>query len=253
MKDREDIDHILKHWPFDPTSVTVRKIWVDSRDVLQLRLDMGILQMETVHRPDGKRPHGAKTYFDYLRKQIRKKKKEFELSEEQCAEIDREFVQYYHRRVCWLHLHEFENAVMDADHTLQLMDLCREHSKDEDWTVSHEQYRPFVLYHRTQAAALAIIEADGLNAGEFAIDQVNIGLAKIQHLFVEYDATEQFSEDDLVLQLIDFRENLRRRFEIDKTLEERLAEAVKNEDYELAASLRDELSRRETKPDTNVP
>lgn len=75
MAEREDIDHILRHWPFDPSSVTVRKLWVNSRQVLQLRLDLGLLQMEIKYRPDGKRPHGSKTYLDYLKRQIKKSKK----------------------------------------------------------------------------------------------------------------------------------------------------------------------------------
>jgi hypothetical protein len=238
MAEREDIDQILKHWPFDPTAVTVRKLWVNSRHILQLRLDLGLLQMEIKHRPDGKRPHGSKTYLDYLKRQIKKK---FVLSEEQRSEIDREFVQYYHRRICWLHLHEFDRAVEDADHTLQLMDLSQDHSSDEEWTISHEQYRPFVLYHRTQAAALALVESGSENFGERAIDEINQGLERIRQLFVKYEAEEQFQEDELVQQLVALRDNLRQRFDLQNTLRERLAQAIASEDYEQAARLRDQL------------
>lgn len=241
MAEREDIDQILKHWPFDPTSVTVRKLWVNSRHVLQLRLDLGLLQMEVKHRPDGKRPHGSKTYLDYLKRQIKKSKDKFVLSEEQRAEIDREFVQYYHRRICWLHLHEFDRAVEDADHTLQLMDLSQNYSGDEEWTISHEQYRPFVLYHRTQAAALALLESGGDQFGEKAIDEINQGLERIRQLFVKYEAEEQFSDDELVQQLVALRDNLRQRFDLQNTLRERLAQAIASEDYEQAAQLRDQL------------
>jgi hypothetical protein len=241
MAEREDIDQILKHWPFDPTAVTVRKLWVNSRHILQLRLDLGLLQMEIKHRPDGKRPHGSKTYLDYLKRQIKKSKEKFVLSEEQRSEIDREFVQYYHRRICWLHLHEFDRAVEDADHTLQLMDLSQDHSSDEEWTISHEQYRPFVLYHRTQAAALALVESGSENFGERAIDEINQGLERIRQLFVKYEAEEQFQEDELVQQLVALRDNLRQRFDLQNTLRERLAQAIASEDYEQAARLRDQL------------
>jgi hypothetical protein len=242
MAEREDIDQILKHWPFDPSSVTVRKLWVNSRQVLQLRLDLGLLQMEVKYRPDGKRPHGSKTYLDYLKRQLKKSKEKFVLTEEQRSEIDREFVQFYHRRICWLHLHEFERAVEDADHTLQLMDLGKRYSPDEEWTISHEQYRPFVLYHRTQAAALALIESGGENYGEKAIDEINQGLEKIRQLFVRYEAEEQYQEDELVQQLITLRDNLRNRFDSERSLRERLAEAIAAEDYEQAAQIRDQLT-----------
>lgn len=77
------------------------------------------------------------------------------MSEEECEEADREFVQYYHRRVCWLALREFDKAVADADHTLAQWTSAKTFSPDDQWTLSHEQYRPFVLFHRTQAAALS--------------------------------------------------------------------------------------------------
>ena len=45
-------------------------------------------------------------------------------------EIDREFVQFFHRRVAWLALREFDRAVADADHTLALMDFSSLHAPD---------------------------------------------------------------------------------------------------------------------------
>ena len=251
MDHKQDIDDILKQWPFDPMSVNVRLLDSAQRRVLQMRVDMGILQLETEGRPDGNRFQGATTYFEYLQR-MHSQSLEFELDEDRCLEIDREFVQFYHRRVCWLQLKEFKRAVQDADHTLGLMDFCKTHSPDEQWTISHEQYRPFVLYHRTQAAALAHLngeEDDELNeenrdAAEYAIEEVNSGLAHLKTLFVEYDAEEQFEEDELVQRLTEFREGLREKYDVGMTLNEQLASAVLNEDYELAASLRDQLSNR---------
>ncbi len=80
------------------------------------------------------------------------------LSDEQCQEADREFIQFYHRRVCWLSLREFQRAVKDADHSLAFMDFVKKCSPNDEWTLSHEQYRPFILFHRTQAAALSLLE-----------------------------------------------------------------------------------------------
>lgn len=243
MSERHDIDEILKQWPFDPFSVNVRQLNLTERDVLQMRVDMGLLQLEIEGRPDGKRPHGAKTYYDYLIKKANQDQGEFLLNEDHCVEIDREFVQYYHRRVCWLQLREFDRAVSDADHTLQLMDFCKQHAEDDQWTISHEQYRPFVIYHRTQAAALAAIEADEETGAETAIEQVDKGLDQMRFLFVEYEAEEQFEADELVQRLIDFRENLRERYDIGDTLAEQLSKAIELEDYESAAALRDQMEK----------
>ncbi len=242
MSNREDIDHILKSWAFDPLGPNVRKIELDGRSVLQMRVDMGLLQLEIDGRPDGARPHDKGTFLDFLRSEAARNA-DMVLSEEQCVEVDREFVQFYHRRVCWLQLKEFERAVRDADHTLALMDFCQVHSPSEQWTLSHEQYRPFVLYHRTQAAALDLLQLD--NGPELAIEEINHGLAKLHELFVAYEAEEQYDDDELVQRLSEFQDNLRNRYEIGKTLQEQLAEAISAEQYELAARLRDKLNNRD--------
>ena len=244
-----DIDKILQQWPFDPQSVNVRMLKLASREVLQMRVDMGVLQMEIDGRPDGVRFEGSKTYFEFLKEQSVSNHDSFELDEDSCLEIDREFVQFYHRRVCWLQLKEFSNAVKDADHTLGLMDFCKAYSPNEEWTVSHEQYRPFVLYHRTQAAALSHLDEDAevedvdRKDVEKAIDEIAVGLDRLHRLFVEYDAEEQFEKDDLVVRLQEFREGIREKYGVGLTRREELAKAVESEDYERAAELRDELSR----------
>ena len=206
-----------------------------------MRVDMGLLQMETDLRPDGLHPHGAETYFDYLVGEAVRTGERFRLTKEQCAEADREFVQYYHRRICWLSLREYRRAALDADHSLAFMDFVREHSPDEEWTLSHEQYRPFVLFHRVQATALAILEEKGAAS---AIREINVGLDEFRALFARYDAAEQFSDDELVRRLEQMRESVRTKYEVGQTLEEQLAAAVRAEDYELAASLRDRLRSR---------
>ena len=51
------IDHILRNWPYDPRSVSARVCQgSDGREILQMRVDMGILQLEVEGRPDGTRP-----------------------------------------------------------------------------------------------------------------------------------------------------------------------------------------------------
>src|SRR5262249_19555359 len=108
-----------------------------------MRVDLGILQLETTGRPDGRRPHNCRSYFDYLKNQARSVAggdRPLALSDEQREEADREFVQFSHRRICWLALRQYARAVADADHTLAFMDFVREHSPSEEYTQAHEQY-----------------------------------------------------------------------------------------------------------------
>ncbi len=240
--DEQHIDSVLKDWPYDPDAVSVRLVeGTDGRELIQMRIEMGLLQLETSGRPDGERPEGATSYLDYLREHYQTKDADDPFTPDECAECDREFVMYYHRRICWLAMREFRKAVLDADHTLNLMDLCRDRSPDEEWTVSHEQYRPFVMFHRIQAEALAELDQDG---PESAVAAVNKGLDRMQAIFEAHGVDHAFDENELVERLVEFRETLREKFSVGKTLDEQLAEAVAQEEYEKAARLRDAIRNR---------
>ncbi len=236
---KQHIDTVLSQWPYDPDAVSVRMVQgEDGRELIQMRIEMGLLQLETTGRPDGETPQGAVTYYDYLRQQSGQQGVDYLFSADECAEADREFVQYYHRRICWLAMREFRKAVRDADHTLGLMDLCRSHSPDEEWTMSHEQYRPFVLFHRIQADALSQLDGDGPEA---AVQAVNRGLERLKEMFGEHNLESEFDEHELVERLLEFRETMREKFSVGKTLNEQLTDAIAAEEYERAAKIRDAL------------
>ena len=237
-----DIDFILRQWPFKPGVVAARLVRAgDGREVLQMRIEMGLLQMEVAGRPDGEHPGGADTCLEWLQELTRVEGEEFVLSEEQCMEIDREFLQYYHRRICCLALRQFARAVADSDYTLSLMDFVATHSPNEQWTLSHEQYRPFVLFHRIQATAMLELQDSG---PEVAIESINQGLERMQEVFAKFGAEEQFHQDALVGQLAAIKESLRQEYRVGKTLAEQLSDAVAAEEFERAARLRDQIAKR---------
>src|SRR6188472_3912119 len=65
--ENEHIDPILNSWPYEPSTLSVRiRKGRDGRDVLQMRLDLGLLQLETTGRPDGTTPGGKETYLHFL-------------------------------------------------------------------------------------------------------------------------------------------------------------------------------------------
>jgi hypothetical protein len=224
MARREHIDRILRDWPYDPDALNVRMIKGDNgRSVIQMRVDLGLLQLEVEGRPDGFRPQGFESYYDFLVGEAVHLGEDFVLSDEQCDEADREFVQFYHRRNCWLRLREFRKAIEDANHTLGLMDFCRDHSPDQSWTISHEQYRPYVLFQRTQAEALAELEEHGPAQ---AVEAIQRGLDRIYEVFAEHDAEEHFDEDEMVNRLKELKDSLRDQFDGEARLRQQLSEAV---------------------------
>ncbi|PQO48216.1 UvrB/UvrC motif-containing protein [Blastopirellula marina] len=240
--DREDIDPIIKSWTFEPGKLTARLVVAsDGRDVLQMRIEMGLLQMETSGRPDGEKPFNFDSYLEYIQAQIVADDTVM-LNDPDCVEIDREFVQLYHRRICWLALREYERAVRDADHTLALMDVCRNRSDDPEWIESHEHFRPFVMFHRIQAKSLIELEK---HTPEHAIEELTNGVEELRSIHETNGTEEAFEEDELHIRLIELRETLREQFEVGQTLNEQLADAVAHENYEKAAKIRDRISKRE--------
>ncbi len=68
----------------------------------------------------------------------------------------------------------------------------------------------------------------------------------MREVFIEHEAEEAFDEDEMVVQLIEFRESLRTDYSVGRTLSEQLADAVAREQYELAAQLRDQSLSKKT-------
>ena len=71
--------------------------------------------------------------------------------------------------------------------------------------------------------------------------RIDGGLNRIRSLFKEHDVEEYYDDDELVAQLNEFREFLRNKYDVGRTLHEQLTEAIENEEYELAAKLRDQI------------
>jgi hypothetical protein len=121
------------------------------------------------------------------------------------------------------------------------MDFARDHAPNDEYRLAHEQYRGFVLFHRTQAAAALAVEGDD---PEGAIDAILDGLKRIRAFFAEHDLAEQMEEDGMVQQLRKLERSLRTLHGIEETLREQLDRAIASEDYETAARLRDALRKR---------
>src|SRR5947208_4557655 len=116
-----DLNSILKDWPHESGSIKVRKIaGLDGREKLQLRVDLGLLQMELTGRPDGRRPHGCESLLDYVEKQLgdhtRKHGTElgFQVSSSDCRSLREEAVMYYQRYLSLFVLEDFAAVVRDT-------------------------------------------------------------------------------------------------------------------------------------------
>ena len=61
-----DLTKLLDEWAYEPGKIIVRLInGDDNTQKIQIRLDLGILQMNIDNRPDGQQPHGYNSLLEY--------------------------------------------------------------------------------------------------------------------------------------------------------------------------------------------
>lgn len=249
-----DINDILKDWPADSEMAARRIVGDDGVEQVQLRIDLGLLQMHLDGRPDGEKPLGSPTLLDHLRGVIQRRPEE-EFDDETWDEVDREIMQFYQRRRALLMLGAqaqadgkidpaisyYRRSIRDASHNLAVMDLIRQHSPCQEFIEGHERYRPFVIMHRTLAEAqIELLQKDPHEA----VERLKVGIEQIEAIYEELDAPEMAGQDPSIMQLRALEQQVRKRHDILLTLQEQLDEAVSNERYEKAAELRDKLQAR---------
>ncbi|UCD75215.1 MAG: UvrB/UvrC motif-containing protein [Phycisphaerales bacterium] len=242
-----DLTRLLAEWPYEPGRILARRITGgDGRAKLQLRIDLGVMQMEMDGRPDGLRPEGADSLLDYQKDRLSRYVSQsgasagFVLSADECRALREEAVQYYHRYVALNAIGEYAGVVRDAGRNLEVLDLCRDHAALQSDRVMLEQFRPALITMQARAEAELAL-ADSLpNQALAALDR---GLAKIRTIFEEAGRPEAFDDDNAVQLLRGMRDALVPRLPASQRveLEERLRAALDAENYELAAILRDEI------------
>ncbi|MDP9172349.1 MAG: UvrB/UvrC motif-containing protein [Planctomycetota bacterium] len=246
----KDIAPVLKGWDYEPGTINVRKIsGMDGMPKLQMRLDLGLLQMEVTGRPDGFRPHGCESLLEYYETELNAHRARngtdlgFHLTAEQCQSLREEAIMYYHRYLGLFVLEDFPGVVRDTARNLRVLDLCGKFASDEQDRLVLEQYRPYIIMMNSRARASIQFKRDEYQA---ALDTVKKGLKALKRFFVRFGQEEAYSEAHEVHVLKKFAREIRAKLPVDPMakLSQQLNKAVKAERYEDAARLRDEIKRR---------
>jgi hypothetical protein len=252
-----DISDILQDWPFDRTRPNIRLIQgVDGDPLLQVRLDLGLLQMHVDGRPDGRTPHGYRSLLEYFESladdadimaEEGKGPGHFELSPEDCKLLREEAAQYYHRYVALLVLNDFDGVIRDTGRNLRLIEFFQKFAREESDRRSMVHYRPFIITVRTRALAGQMIRSNETKAAVAMIDE---GLEALQQAFAETGEPEAFEASAERRTLVGMREAIHPKLMPSQSaeLESRLERALEAENYELAAILRDEIKSLRDRP-----
>lgn len=251
----KDIGSVLRGWDYEPGTINVRKVsGLDGKPKLQMRLDLGLLQMEMTGRPDGLKPFGAESLLDHQEHQLEEHRRKhstdlgFQLSSDDCQALRDESVMYYQRYLSLFVLEEFAAVVRDTSRNLRLLDFCGQYALEEDDRLTLEQYRPYILM--MNARAKASLHLKGRQVKE-ALGDVDEGLSQIREFFDKIGQPEVFPKANEVKVLKRFAKEVRKKLPVDpvKRAQKRLDRAVKEERYEEAARLRDQLAAMKGEPE----
>lgn len=245
---KEDITPILKGWDYIPGELSVRQVeGPDGRRKIQVRMDLGLMQLEWVGRPDAHRPHGYESLLDYFQDERRRWEGDnpyvpFTLSRDDCWDLSQEAMKYYWRRISFFELKEYERAEQDALHNLAILDLCYACAEAEEDRQMAEQHTPFVTAHRFQARALRRFDRDDFDG---TLKEIRAGIEEIEGFFSQLGHLDQIEACPELRFLRDWEEEVEnsRPLTLQEQLRADLKTAVEQEQFELAASLRDRLRR----------
>ena len=259
-----DISHLLESWDYQPGQLAVRKFTgEDGVEKLQMRLDLGILQMNSDGRPDGKLPMGFNSWFDFHADRLEKHKAEhdgsdesFQLSGQEITRLQQEAIQFHHRYICFYQLSEYDKVARDAERNLKVFDFVDDYAETDELSWSLQQFRPQLIMMLTRAEGSLAVEAGDL---EQAMEVINEGLEALKEFYIDFERQDLLENSGEIHSLEQWLEEIdgsqgepqakplakKPESEIER-LENQLKDAIVREDYERAAEVRDQIRRLKT-------
>ncbi|MFM1768784.1 MAG: hypothetical protein RJA22_1313 [Verrucomicrobiota bacterium] len=245
-----DISHLLTQWDYQPGQVVVRKfVGKDGQEKIQLRIDLGLLQMNAQGRPDGKRPFGHPTLFEFFLARLEAHRAAhdgsddaFALTPDDCGRLQMETFQYHHRYICLLQLEDYEGVVRDTTRNLRVFDFVENYAANDTLAWGLQQFRPQVLMLQTRALASQCLANEEYST---ALQEIDAGISRIRDFLEESGRQELAAQCPEIAGLEHWRTEIEAKRPLTRReeLERDLSEAVRSEDYEKAARVRDALRK----------
>ena len=247
----QDIGYILRNWAYEPDEdLTVRIIETDSGPKLQMRIDMGIIQMEIDGHPSMENPPGYESWLDYYEQA----KKEYEsgkvddyftLSGEDCKKLRREGVQYYYRYLSLMKLGDYHRVIRDTNRNMRLFAFVKKHASSEMDRWSLDQFRPYIIMMNTRAKASLMLSEHPETGIAEAIDLFDHGIERVIEFYKEYGLSSEIESSVELSILKALKSEFLKKSPL--TLEDELDHAISEERFEDAAIIRDKIRERRKK------
>lgn len=246
---------MMDEWPYEPDQNIRMVRFANGRTLLQVRLPMGIEQFETKGRPDGKTPHDMETALAYHTHRLQQAAEAgieaaFRLDHAACEELFDESTLFYLRYIRFLEIEDWERTYADTEHNLKLFNFVARYAEKPEDRLHLEQWRPYLM--RVNALAEAMIQLKKKHPAK-ALEVLQKAVGRIKALpelnFESYTQEQRHSVAELNALLKRIRDETPPNPA--DALEKEMQEAIRAEEYERAALLRDQIeslrSRRKSK------
>lgn len=243
----KDITELLREWEYDPEK-SIRIVTAqDGRDVLQVRLPLGIEQYELDGRPDGKVFMGKETLLEKYREEIdarvRAGETGFTFSHDDFIILQNESTLFYYRYLLLFQIGDFSRVVRDTEHNLAICDLIERYCADPDNRKALLQYKPYMLRMNAVSRAMISLHRHAKTVAqeilEKAINEIK-SMSEIDSPAFQFERIRSINYLKSALKQVHEKpvnplEDLKRE----------LQEAIRVENYEHAAELRDRIKALE--------
>ncbi len=235
----KDISQLLREWEFD-SEKSVRIVTTDDgREVMQVRLPLGIEQYELDGRPDGMRPFGKSTMLEEFQERVRQASDDFRLGHDDFLLLSNEGILFYYRYLRLFQIGDYKRTARDTDHNMQLCDLVEKYCDENDDKKMLLQYKPYILRMNAISKAMMFLHQHLKTAAreilESAIESIR-SLPEVDTPSFQFERIRSLDYLESALKQVHGKKP-----DVVDALKEELAKAVDEEDYERAAVLRDRI------------
>ena len=210
------LDEILDSLAFDVARpIKVLKL-AEGKEVVVVQSNaFTISRIYTSGRPDGKRPHGRESYYEYFSEQLEDYKQQhgtdegFGLTPEDWRVLFRESYDRYTRYLLFAGIKRWADVKRDTATNLAVTNMAKKYAPSDVAWESY-QYKGYMLMMNSMAnAELRLMEDDRPGA----LEEVNLGIQQIgkfcgECLRENYGDAENVTRERYLSNLIEFRSDL---------------------------------------------
>ena len=132
-----DVRQFLDSWPYDPENYVRLERGVDGREIILVRLPMGLEEYEVDGRPDGKRVQNSESALEYQQTRLTAAKNAgaedaFKIGAADCIELFDEGTLWYYRFLHFCRLKDWGRVERDTRRNLQLLDFLKRFAEQKE-------------------------------------------------------------------------------------------------------------------------